>query len=131
MPAGFLQIHYGRASLSPLSRLPAYFVFGCKPLPVAAAAQRLAAYAAELAATQDKPKALVVLLDQPYLHALPALQLATAQEHQVGKHCSPRQFLCVRCQHNLVSPAPYQEGRCCVCLPAHSCGTAPTPDVHS
>ena len=91
MPASCLQIHYGRASLSPLSRLPAYFVFGCKPLPVAAAAQRLAVYAAELAAPQDKPKALVILLDQPYLHALPALRLATAQEHQVVKHCAPRQ----------------------------------------
>ena len=131
MPACFLQIHYGRASLSPLSRLPAYFVFGCQSLPVAATAQRLAAYAAELAATQDKPQALVVLLDQPYLHALPALELAMAQEHQVGKHCPPRRCLRVKCQHNLYSPAPCEEGRCCICLPALGCDTALAPGVHS
>ena len=131
MPARFLQIHYGRASLSPLSRLSAYFVFGREPLPVAAAAQHLAAYAAELAATQDKPKALVVLLDQPYLHTLPALQLATAQEHQVSKHCSPQSPPGVRCPHNLGTPAPCEEGSCCACLPAHSCDTGPAPDVHS
>ncbi|KAK9821112.1 hypothetical protein WJX81_007441 [Elliptochloris bilobata] len=62
-------IHYGRASLSALSRLPAYFVFGRAAADPAALAERLASHARSL---QDAP-ALVVLLDQPLLWAVPEL----------------------------------------------------------
>jgi diphthamide biosynthesis protein 2 len=60
-------VHYGRASLSPLSRLPAYFVFDRQPLDVASCAARIA----------DGTSAhehVVVLPDQPYAHAASELQ---------------------------------------------------------
>jgi hypothetical protein len=65
-------VHYGRASLSALSRLPAYFVFGRAPAAPAALAAAVAAHAAGLAGA----RALVVLLDQPLLWAAPALRAA-------------------------------------------------------
>ncbi len=66
------QVHYGRASLSALSRLPAYFVFGRAPAAPAALAAAVAAHAAGLAGA----RAVVVLLDQPLLWAAPALRAA-------------------------------------------------------
>ena len=63
-----LQIHYGRASLSPLSRLPTYFVFGRQPLDVSACAHRIADYCATSPNLQGVP-AVVVVPDEPYAHA--------------------------------------------------------------
>ena len=65
-------MHYGRASLSELSRLPAYYVFARAPIDLPAAEQRVSR-AAAMAATGGM-SALLVLMDQPYAHALPALQ---------------------------------------------------------
>lgn len=85
-----LQVHYGPASLSALSRLPAYFVFRQAPLDAAAVARELSRRAQQLAtdsaASTSKgppsprdghsnvPCALLVLLDQPYAHAATALR---------------------------------------------------------
>ena len=71
-----LQVHYGRASLSALSRLPAYFVFGRSAADPAALAARLAAHAGSLGAE----RALVVLLDQPLLWAAPELRRRLAEQ---------------------------------------------------
>lgn len=84
------QVHYGPASLSALSRLPAYFVFRQAPLDAAAVARELTRRAQQLAtdgaASASKgppsprdghseiPCALLVLLDQPYANAATALR---------------------------------------------------------
>ena len=89
------QVHYGRASLSALSRLPAYFVFGRSGADPAALAARLAAHAGSLGAE----RALLVLLDQPLLwaaaelrrqlaiQAAPRLESAAAAEPPAGQAC--------------------------------------------
>lgn len=64
-------VHYGRASLTKLSRLPAFFVFPQQALDVDAAAEALAS--SPLFAS-DPATCVVVLLDQPYLDQLPAFQ---------------------------------------------------------
>ena len=69
------QVHYGRASFSALSRLPAYFVLGHQPLDVAACAREIAEYAAA-PLNPAGMKALLVFLDQPLLWALPHLREA-------------------------------------------------------
>ncbi|KAL3143282.1 hypothetical protein ABBQ38_002125 [Trebouxia sp. C0009 RCD-2024] len=66
-------IHYGRASMSPLSRLPAYFVFGQHHLDTQGCAQRLSQYSADKASTSTHA-ALLVFLDQVLLHALQDVQ---------------------------------------------------------
>ena len=71
-----LQIHYGRASLSPLSRLPAYFVFTRAPLVAADVAAIFAGWATSQqghAALQGK-KAVLALPDLPLTWAVPALR---------------------------------------------------------
>ena len=72
-----LQVHYGRASLSPLSRLPAYFVFGRESLDVAACARQLVDYAAA-PLNPEGMRAVLVVLDQPLLWALRELRGAVA-----------------------------------------------------
>ena len=69
----FSQVHYGRASLSELSRLPAYFVFPRAQLDGHAAEKHVRRAAA--AAAADGKSTLLVLTDQPYAHALPSLRL--------------------------------------------------------
>ena len=64
-----MQIHYGRASLSPLSKLPAYFVFTRQLLDCPATSGRLTEWACQARAVQDK-KALLLLPDQPLAWAL-------------------------------------------------------------
>lgn len=67
------QIHYGRASFSPLTDLPAYFVLGCAELDVATVATELA----DLAANPKSPEgteAVLVFLDQPFLWRLGKLK---------------------------------------------------------
>ena len=68
-----MQVHYGRASMSPLSCLPAYFVFGQQQLDVQDCAQRIAQYAADKASTSHHV-ALLVFLDQMLLHAIDDVQ---------------------------------------------------------
>ena len=67
-----MQIHYGRASLSPLSKLPAYFVFTRQPLDCQAASRRITKLASQAHALQDR-KALLLLPDQPLAWALQGL----------------------------------------------------------
>lgn len=59
--------------MSPLSRLPAYFVFGQHHLDTQDCAERLAQYAADKAGT-SKHAALLVFLDQVLLHAVRDVQ---------------------------------------------------------
>lgn len=88
----FLQVHYGAASLSALSRLPAYFVFRAAKLEVDSLASQILQHAASVApssrsaaadqsvpSSQDaeqtsRPCAVLVMLDQPYAHASAHLQ---------------------------------------------------------
>lgn len=67
-----MQIHYGRASLSPLSKLPAYFVFTRQPLDCQATSRRITEWACQAHALQDR-KALLLLPDQPLAWALQGL----------------------------------------------------------
>jgi diphthamide biosynthesis enzyme Dph1/Dph2-like protein len=69
-----VQIHYGYASLSALSRLPCYFVFCRLPLDTAAVAKQILQHAAAL--QRQGVAALLVLLDQPFSHAAASLQQA-------------------------------------------------------
>jgi len=69
------QVHYGRASFSALSRLPAYFVLGHDPLDIPACARHIGCYATA-PLNPGGMKALLVFLDQGLLWALPQLQLA-------------------------------------------------------
>lgn len=76
-----MQVHYGRASMSPLSCLPAYFVFGQQPLDVPATAERIAGYAS---AHGSEHKTALVFMDQLLLHAASQLQAHVQQIQQVG-----------------------------------------------
>lgn len=86
-------VHYGAASLSALSRLPAYFVFRAAKLEVEAVARQILQHAASVSQStapvpdanqssssiQDAeepsgPCAVLVMLDQPYAHASAHLQ---------------------------------------------------------
>lgn len=67
--------------MSPLSRLPAYFVFGQQHLDTQDAAQRLAQYSADKASTSNHV-ALLVFLDQVLLHAVQDVQ---KQLHDIEK----------------------------------------------
>lgn len=71
-----MQIHYGPASLSALSRLPCYFVFRRSPLDTAAVASQIQRHAAQLQQQQHSHAAVPVLLDQPYAHAAASLRHA-------------------------------------------------------
>ena len=104
----FVQVHYGPASLSSLSRLPAYFVFRQSPLDTAACTCQLLRHAVDAGAegwaavlvrccTQDPTvqtsrltrdtnghteacwPLFQVLLDQPHAHAAAALQQCLAE----------------------------------------------------
>ena len=69
-----VQIHYGCASLSALSRLSCYFVFRRLPLDTAAVAKQTLRHAAGL--QRQGIAAVLVLLDQPFSHAAASLQQA-------------------------------------------------------
>lgn len=69
--------------MSPLSCLPAYFVFGQQPLEVATCAVRIAQYAADKA-EKSEHRALLVLMDQVLLHAISQVQEHIKQLQQVG-----------------------------------------------
>lgn len=70
--------------MSPLSCLPAYFVFGQQPVDVQATAARIADYAST---PGSEHKAAVVFTDQLLLHAASQLQAHVQQLQQVCYHC--------------------------------------------
>ena len=76
-----MQVHYGRASMSPLSCLPAYFVFGQQPLDVQATAEHIAGCASQHG---SEHKTALVFMDQLLLHAASQLQAHVQQIQQVG-----------------------------------------------
>lgn len=67
-------VHFGRACMSPVARLPARFVFHKVPLDVPACAAAIRDHAASIAATdasrdqEYKTDALIVLVDQEHAH---------------------------------------------------------------
>ncbi len=69
--------------MSPLSCLPAYFVFGQQHLEVATCAARIVQYAADKA-QESEHGALLVFLDQVLLHAISQMQEHVRQIQQVG-----------------------------------------------
>lgn len=79
-----MQLHYGRASFSSLSSVPAYFLLGHESLDAALVAQELAAYAAT-PLNPEGMEAVLVFLDQPYLWALHSIKecLSKVQGNQV------------------------------------------------
>ena len=88
-PGADIQVHYGRASLAPVTSLPAYFVFGQAPVELEATVGSLgrALQEAEEGGRATGKKAVVVLPDQHYLWAVPSLQkLLGPMEHQVHNH---------------------------------------------
>ena len=68
-------VHYGRASLTPLSRTPAFYVFPVQPLDCQAAAQTLSEteFVRDACASAEQ---LVVFLDQVLLDSLPEFSAA-------------------------------------------------------
>lgn len=68
-------VHYGRASLTKLSRIPAFFVFPEAALDVGAAAAALAS-CTTLRQAADKGRPIMVFLDQPQLGAASTLAAA-------------------------------------------------------
>lgn len=66
-------IHYGRASLTKLSRLPAFYVFPVEPLDTQEAARTLSECPFFQQAADEKAH-VVVFLDQIYLDSLPDLR---------------------------------------------------------
>ena len=69
--------------MSPLSCLPAYFVFGKQELDSLTCAQRIAQYAADKA-VEAQHKFLLVFLDQNLLHAVDQVQQHICDVQQVG-----------------------------------------------
>ena len=81
------QIHYGRASLSQLSKLPAYFVFTRQPLDCPDVCQRITKWACQARMVESK-KALVLLPDQALAWALQGLSACLiADLAKVTLHC--------------------------------------------
>ena len=101
------QIHYGRASLSPLSKLPAYFVFTRQPLDCPRTSQRIVEWASQARMVKSR-KALVLLPDQALAWALQGLSAClTADLEKVipyhralsaGKTEFARHFIAASCQ---------------------------------
>lgn len=82
-----MQIHYGRASMSPLSSLPAYFVFTRAPLDCHKIAEKLAAWAAQEGRPAAGRSAVIVLPDQPLAWAVEELRRCVASAaHEVLEH---------------------------------------------
>ncbi len=117
--------------MSPLSCLPAYFVFGQQHLEVATCAARIAQYAADKA-QESEHRALLVFLDQVLLHAISQVQEHVKQIQQVGLAGAlalfhvPADGTCF-----LLSSALYTAGKlfhACCKIPAHCvlcCGFSP------
>lgn len=89
-------MHYGRASLTKLSRLPAFFVFPEQQLNVPAAAACLAASSLfEGGSGSTGGSKVLVFLDQPLLHQLQAFEgaLRQAVEQRHGAAAAQRLVL--------------------------------------
>jgi diphthamide biosynthesis protein 2 len=79
------QIHYGRASLTKVSHLPAFFVFPRRQLDVAAAADALAA---SDMLRHELP--VMVFVDQPHLHQLEELKQALQHRSVAARLAFPQ-----------------------------------------
>ena len=79
-------VHFGRACMSPVARLPARFVFHKVEIDTDTCAAAIRAHAAALARPEATPdddrrvEALVVLVDQEHAHRAAALREAVARE---------------------------------------------------
>ena len=67
-------VHFGRACMSPVSRLPARFVFHKVAVDTPGCASRVAERAAAQVSTDEGCRALVVLVDQEHAHATAELR---------------------------------------------------------
>ena len=74
-----VQVHYGYASLAPASALPAFHVFGRSFLNAGQVAAEIGQYLCSSPNLHGCP-ALVVVLDQPLLHAAGQLQELLVQD---------------------------------------------------
>lgn len=116
-PPSPLQIHYGRASLTKLSRLPAFFVFPQQLLDAQAAAAALAG-SSLFGGASTAP--VLVFLDQPLLRQLPEFSTCLAQqvEQRHGTAAAQRLvFPTVPQQHmepEQRAAAPPPRSGCCV-----------------
>ena len=73
--------------MSPLSCLPAYFVFTRQNLDVQQCAERIAQYTADKA-NESQHSTVIVFLDQVFLHSVEQLQKHITSIVQVGHpHC--------------------------------------------
>ena len=103
-----LQIHYGRASMTKLSRLPAFFVFPQQQLNTQAAAACLASSSLLADGGGDGGSCpVLIFVDQPLLHQLeqrpfqPTEASARAvQTEPYGNRCGPPSP-CRRCRRHL------------------------------
>ena len=128
-------VHFGRACMSPVARLPARFVFNKVPLDVPACAAAIRDHAAELAArnaaatTSDEEArvdGLVVLVDQEHAHLAAALIDAVATEGKIAPslpivvaesapvEALPREFARSRASRS-------SRGACCAADASSSC----------
>ena len=86
-----MQVHYGRASLAPVTSVPAYFVFPREPLDLPAIIARLLSALREAAqqSSDSGKRTIVVLPDQPYLWAVPALRASLNAQIAEVLNCHP------------------------------------------
>ena len=124
------QVHYGRASLTKLSRLPAFFVFPQQQLNVQAAAACLAASsllaagggASDSSGSSGGGGPVLVFVDQPLLHRLDQLKAALLEllEQQQGPGATaqlvfptvPQQHMEPEGQQGVQQAQPTQAGCC-------------------
>ncbi|KAL6767950.1 CGL150 [Auxenochlorella protothecoides x Auxenochlorella symbiontica] len=77
-------VHYGRASMTALSRIPAFFVFPTQDLDVDAVASNLSS---STLSSLDTP--VLCFLDQPHLHQRPELAAEVARRMEAAGSLSP------------------------------------------
>lgn len=118
-------VHYGRASLTKLSRLPAFYVFPTQPLDVATVADALAASPFFTASEAAAAAPTVVLLDQPLLDALPEVERALTE--RLPAHAPSLVFANVPTR----SAEPQQRRGCCGGGEAAACCDAGPGDPSS
>lgn len=77
------QVQYGRCSLQPPATLPTLCIFQTQPLDIAKIAHAVSSHVLTTLTDAEQPMThVVLLLDQPYVHARYMLQDAVA--HEVG-----------------------------------------------
>ena len=103
------QVHYGRASLSTLSKLPAYFVFTRQSVDCTAASKRIARWARQAPSLQDRT-ALLLLPDQPLAWALDGLASCLQTElEQVNYILQPSVSCSLTGRHCVSEPSALQD----------------------